>query len=147
MVQILKAAERRRVLIGLRLDPTGHSTPIYLPISKVTHSLTAPVVWDGQPARLHFENYRRRTTPRNVVATELFSREGFEIHGPATLETDRATWHCLRVRGSKQDVEERLTHLDCGKYAVVPTSRRGTHQEIVAENANDLLAIKMALWS
>ena len=96
MVQILsKAAERRRVITGLKLSPTGHSTSIYLPMSRVTHHLSAPVVWNGKEARLYFQNYRKRTTPKNVAATDLFHRDGFEIHGPATLEVDRRTWHCL----------------------------------------------------
>ena len=146
MVQILsKAAERRRVITGLKLSPTGHSTSIYLPMSRVTHHLSAPVVWNGKEARLYFQNYRKRTTPKNVAATDLFHRDGFEIHGPATLEIDRRTWHCLRVLGPRKDIEAKLSHLTGGRYAVVPTSRRDTHQEVIAENATDLLAIKMAL--
>jgi hypothetical protein len=140
-----KAAERRRVIIGLQLLPTGHSNIIYLPVSRVTHHLSAPVRWNGKGAWLHFENYRKRKWPRNVAA-DLFSREGFEIHGPATLETDRKTWHCIRVLGSRKSVEAKLSHLGCGKYALVPTSRRDTHQEVIAEHATDLLAIKVALW-
>jgi len=51
----------------------------------------------------------------------------------------------LPVLGPRKDIEAKLSHLTGGRYAVVPTSRRDTHQEAIAENATDLLAIKMAL--
>jgi hypothetical protein len=148
MITILnKKPERRRILIGERLDPTGHNLPLVLPISHVKFHLRAPVVHDGKAATLYFENYKIRSIPMNLRATELFSRLGFHIHGPATLATTYEIWHCLRVLGDQAAVQQQIAHLSLGNYAVVPTSRRNSHQEIVARSSTDLMLIKVALWT
>jgi hypothetical protein len=79
------------------------------------------------------------------AATRLFDRKGFYFCGPAILEASVETWDCLRVLGSEQTVRENIGHLGLGDHDVVPTSRRDTHQDVLAGNTTDITVLKLAL--
>jgi len=106
--------------------------------------MRAPVSYGGSPCVLYFLNYYR-SIGRNTNATYLFDRTGFDIYGPAVLETEVETWHCIRVRDSEANVRAKVDHLTFGAHAVVPTSRRDTHQDVVAKSEVDIVALRMAL--
>jgi hypothetical protein len=106
--------------------------------------MRAPVSFNEAECTLYFCNYFR-STGRNWTATTLFDRKGFYIYGPAILETSMETWGCLRVLGTEQTVRENIAHLGLGNHDVVPTSRRDTHQDVVARNNNDIIMLKLAL--
>jgi hypothetical protein len=136
--------ERRRVLIGTQLFPTGMKEQIRLPVSRVKWHLKVPVL-DGSNDVLYFQNYNRRTHPKNFEATRLFGREGFDVHGPAILAHRVETWESFRILGRRSLIEADIAHLELGPHAVVPTSRRGTHHEVIAQKATDIVVLKMAL--
>lgn len=106
--------------------------------------MRVPVVWNGQNGMLYFQHWIGKPS-FNQTATNLFNRQGFDICGPAIVEIATATWSCLRVHGSETHVRAQIAHLSLGRHDVVPTSRRDTHQDVVAETASDIMMLKMVL--
>jgi hypothetical protein len=106
--------------------------------------MQAPVEFQGAPASLYFEHFRRKAG-LNGVATDLFGRHGFFIYGPATVMVRIETWHSIRVLGTECQVQAAIAHLNVGEHAVVPTSRRDTHQDVIAKGETDILLLRMAL--
>ena len=106
--------------------------------------MRAPVSYGGSQCVLNFLNYYR-SIGRNTNATYLFDRTGFDIYGPAVLETHVETWHCIRVRDSEANVKAKIAHLTLGAHAVVSTSRRDTHQDVIAKSEVDIVMLRIAL--
>ena len=143
MTILSKKTQRRRVIIGAQLCPTGINKKVFLPVSRVKWHLKVPVL-DGS-AVLYFQNYNRRTNPKNFEATRLFNRAGFDIYGPAILALSIETWESFRILGRCSRIKAEIAHLELGPHAVVPTSRRGTHHEVIARRGSDIVVLKMAL--
>jgi hypothetical protein len=105
--------------------------------------MRAPILSDGA-TWLYFGNYPKRAG-LNDLATFLFNRDGFDIYGPAIMATQAGVWHCLRVEGSEEYVRQSISHLTLGQHAVVPSSCRNTHHDVIAKDLADITMLRMVL--
>jgi hypothetical protein len=138
------SSKKHRVIVGYDLKVDGTKQEIVTPVSRVRHHMKAPVSYGGAPCVLYFLNYYR-SIGANSNATHIFNYTGFHIYGPAVLETHVETWHCIRVRDSEANVKDKIAHLTLGAHAVVPTSRRDTHQDVIAKSEVDIVMLRLAL--
>lgn len=143
MTNVIKMT-KHRVVSGIEIYPCGKTMKVHLPVSRVRNHMSAPVSWNGQTCSLYFSNCYKRAG-LNTDATDLFDRHGFHIYGPAIVASPAGVWHCLRVLGSELFVRDSISHLTLGAHAIVPTSRRDTHQDVIAKDLADITMLKMVL--
>lgn len=144
MTNVVKLT-KHRVISGIEIWPCGTIRSVDLPISRARYYMSAPIPMDGPPIKkLYFMNCSKRDG-FNSFATRVFGRDGFHIYGPAIIAASSGVWHCLRVMGSEGSVRRSISHLTLGAHAIVPTSRRDTHQDVIAKDLADITMLKMVL--
>lgn len=143
MTNILKTTNHK-IVSGIEIYHCETTYKVHLPVSRVKHHMSAPVSWNGKLCSLYFLNWQR-SAGLNNLATDLFARPGFHIYGPAIVAAPSGTWRCLRVQGSGLFVRDSISHLTLGEHAIVPTSRRDTHQDVIAKDLADITMLKMVL--
>jgi hypothetical protein len=139
---------RRPVYLGYFLQSNGIITKDYFQAQQLLRSMHPPVLWMGQPATLHFWNWRKKKTPINVTASNLITHDGFNIRGPAIVVTGVEHWTHMRAHGTEGQVRARLDHImhTFGDAIIFrPSGRWSTHQNIYVRNENDAFAVRMAL--
>ncbi len=139
---------RRPVYLGFSLQPNGMVTHDYFQEQLLFRSMNPPVLWNGQPAALHFWNWRKKRTPINLIASNLITHDGFNIRGPAIVVTGVERWDHMRAPGTEEQVRERLDHILHGlgdEIIFRPSGRWSTHQNIYVRNADDAFAVRMVL--
>jgi hypothetical protein len=134
----------RRIIIGTELNQNGIHRKIVVPISSFRKYMKVPVSWHGQIGTMYFQNLNRKAG-FNRIATDLFDRDGFSINGRAVVETHRGTWQGLRVIGSEAGVRAKFAHLSLGRHEVLPAFRNSMFLDVIAEEPNDVIMLKMVL--
>jgi hypothetical protein len=140
----------KTVVTGYELSLAGLKHKIVMPYAKLNNYYLKYVEYDGAPAELYHKVYRDKKVGVNHYATLLY-REAIQycdtskIYGPAILSVRREKWHCIRVCDAETSVCSKIEHLTLGEHAVVPTSGRDTHQDVIARSFSDIAALKMAL--
>ncbi len=139
---------RRRVYLGHFLQDNGIVAKGYFQQQQINGSMHPPVLWNGQPATLHFWNYAEKRTSINVNASNLITHFGFEIRGPAIVVTGVERWYHMRAPGTEKQLRARLAHILHGlgdEIIFRPSGRWSTHQNIYVRNENDAFAVRMVL--
>ncbi|GJE45639.1 hypothetical protein [Methylobacterium soli] len=137
--------KRRRLSSVVRIDEHGKRESTWVEKTAFTTSMVAPITWAGQPAELHFWNYRKGA-PVNQDATKLFARVGFVIRGPILIRTGDAMFFGVKTRGTKSQVERTLEGLGLNEAPVIVAARDcWPHQNVYTRDPNDAFAIRMRL--
>ena len=137
--------KRRRLFSVVRIEGNGLQEATWVEKTAFTTSMVAPITWKGQPAELHFWNYKKRALV-NVTATDLFARDGFVIRGPVLILTGNAMFSGLKTQGSKQTVERQLHNLGLSAAPIIiPTRDWLSHSNVYTRDQDDLFAIRMCL--
>lgn len=137
--------KRRRLYSVVQILQSGTQDSTWAEKTAFDTSMVAPVVWNNQPAELHFWNYNKRVAV-NRDATDLFAREGFAIRGSVLIRTGDAMFFMLRAKGERHEVERELDNLGLSAPPVILQARFSVpHQNIFTQDENDAFAIRMRL--
>lgn len=138
-------SKRHRLYSVTQIDQNGVKESTWVEKSAFRATLSAPVVWYGQPAQLHFWCYDEGFAV-NQDATDLFARAGFVIRGPVLIRTGDELFYCVNASGNREMVEDALDGLGLSDKPIISSWADWLpYTNIYVRNRNDAFALKMRL--
>ncbi len=138
-------SKRCRIFSVVRIHECGTTDNFWVEKITLRRTMEAPVIWNGQPAQLHFRNYGKNY-PINQSATDLFARVGFVIRGPVLIRTGDDIFYCVTTLGDQETVEDSLDGLGLSETPIViPVEPWMPRSNIYVRDQNDAFAVKMRL--